>query len=331
MKKIGIKISTQKAKNQAGPKIKGSLEEQVKSKVKAQTYRKSGEQGSNYFSPAALRVFAMLLQGKVPHWHVVLGSGFGQALHLVPSDWQLITQFSFSKVPDLTQSSVQDHPGQFRLYHHSRSGKFVLFQMGRLHGYEGHSPRVVVSPVMLSRALGTVNYLLTNAAGGLDTAMRPGDVVILNDFMNLTGLNPLVGKNPQKTHQRDPQDWGPRFPDMGFPFEPLWQDKLLQLLKAEGLTPHKGAYIGVLGPHFETHFEIKLFSSWGLKAVGMSTVWEVIALRHSGARLAGMSLIANLGAGLSPEKLKHEQIIETCRASAAAILRAALNFLVIQD
>ncbi len=255
----------------------------------------------------------------VPHFHVVLGSGFGSALDGLP--WKLEAELSFAEIPGFPVSTVPDHAGKYRFYSHQ--GKVYCFQMGRIHGYEGHSARTVVSTVMAGRLAGVKNFLLTNASGGLLAAHQPGDIMIIRDQVNLTGQNPLVGENP--TH--DKKELGPRFPDMNSLFDSDWRRKLRKYSEQQGLRVSEGVYLGVLGPSFETPAEVQLFSAWGMGAVGMSTVWESVALKHSGARIAGLSLISNLAAGMSDETLDHLKILETCRSSAAKILRALQLFL----
>ncbi|MFN7728164.1 MAG: purine-nucleoside phosphorylase [Bdellovibrio sp.] len=265
------------------------------------------------------------LGSEVPYAHVVLGSGFGTSLDaLLVTDWSVVGEIKFQDVEGLIASTVQDHAGKYRLYKHKPTGKVVQFQMGRLHGYEGHDPRLVVMPVMIPRVAGVKNFLLTNAAGGLDRAMNPGDVMIIEDHVNLTGKNPLIGHNPIGP---DGQELGPRFPDMGHCYKPEWRARLQTHLEKHALKVHKGIYLGLLGPTFETHAEVRLYSAWGMKSVGMSTVWETIALHHSGAQVAGLSLISNLGAGLGQAALDHNSILETCRISAAQVMLAISDFL----
>lgn len=261
----------------------------------------------------------------LPSAHVVLGSGFGSALTgLSAGSWKMAAEISFAEVPGLSPSSVMDHAGAYRVYVHEKSKKSVLFQMGRIHGYEGHSPQAVVQTVMLSRFLGCENYILTNAAGGLDKQMTPGEVMVISDQINFTGMNPLYGPNPKRP---DGQEVGPRFPDMGNAYDDKWRASLKKILNREKFKFHEGVYLGLLGPSFESHAEVRLFASWGAKSVGMSTVWETIALKHSGARVAGLSMISNLGAGLAEQSLNHEDIIKTCRSSAAQIIKCASLFL----
>jgi purine-nucleoside phosphorylase len=254
----------------------------------------------------------------IPEMHIVLGSGFGAALDSI--SWKMEAELSFQEIEGFPSSTVPDHAGKFRFYSHQ--GKVYCFQMGRIHGYEGHSPKMVASTVMAGRLAGVKKFLLTNAAGGLSAAHHPGDIMLIRDQVNLTGQNPLVGENP--TFEK--KELGTRFPDMGSLYDPTWRAKLKKHCGDQGLRVHEGVYLGVLGPSFETPAEVQLFSSWGMGTVGMSTVWEAIALKHSGAKLAGISLISNLAAGMGEGNLDHLKILETCRTSAAKILRSIETF-----
>ncbi len=265
----------------------------------------------------ALSVYQKFLEKcslPVPSHHVVLGSGYGAALAGFP--WEHAGDLSFRDLPGFPASTVQDHAGSYRFF---RKGKHCIsFQMGRIHGYEGHPASQVVQPVMVPRLAGVKNFILTNAAGGLSAAHKPGDVMLIRDHVNLTGMNPLIGKNPVGV---DGKELGPRFPDMANMYDREFRNRLRKTLLSQPIGLHEGVYLGLLGPSFETPAEIQLFSAWGLQAVGMSTVWEAIALAHSGARVAGLSLISNLGAGLGEGTLDHNTILETCRVSAAAIVK----------
>ncbi len=268
--------------------------------------------------PQALSAYKKFLQERslpVPSYHVVLGSGYGAALSNF--SWEHAGDLSFRELSGFPISTVQDHAGSYRFF---RKGKHSLsFQMGRIHGYEGHSAALVIQPVMVPRLAGVKNFVLTNAAGGLAKEHKPGDVMLIRDHVNLTGMNPLVGKNPVGL---DGKDLGPRFPDMANLYDREFRVKMRRHCTAEALGVHEGVYLGLLGPSFETPAEVQLFSSWGLHAVGMSTVWEAIALAHSGAKVGGLSLISNLGAGLGEGILDHDTILETCRVSASRIVRA---------
>lgn len=276
-------------------------------------------------SAAALQFWQNFLTrqsiGKAPKLHTVLGSGFGAALtSLNPEKWDLVGELPFAQIPGFHASSVPDHAGTYRFYKHKKQDLFVCFQLGRLHGYEGHSPQDVVSTVLLPRLAGTENFLLTNAAGGLGAGFKPGDIMMIKDHVNMSGQNPLSGKNPKAP---DGRDIGQRFPDLTTLYKTGMLESLKQRLLGEKLSVHEGIYLGVAGPSFETPAEVRLYQQWGMGAVGMSTVWESIALGHSGANLAGLSLISNLGAGLTVgEPLDHFKILETSRASALQVVRA---------
>lgn len=271
-------------------------------------------------STTAYRRFLEKHKLSTPCLHVVLGSGFGTALSVFP--WEKVGDLSFTEVPGFPPSTVPDHAGSYRFYR--KGEKVISFQMGRLHGYEGHSAALVARTVMAPRLSGVKNFLLTNASGGLNPAFRPGDVMMIRDQVNLTGKNPLIGENPLGENGLE---IGPRFPDMTRLYDAEWRIQLGKLIKENGLDVHEGVYMGLLGPSFETPAEVQLYASWGIQAVGMSTVWEAIALRHSGARLVGLSLVSNLGAGMGDgATLDHLQILETCRSSASKIMGAVQKF-----
>lgn len=268
--------------------------------------------------------FLKKIGASTPHVHVVLGSGFGEALITLNPEWNFMGEIGFSEIPGLVSSTVQDHKGAYRVYFNNRLNKTIQFQMGRIHGYEGHSSQTVIKPVLLPRLSGVSRFILTNAAGGLDKNMNPGDAMIITDHVNLTGHNPLIGENPKDTNNTP---LGPRFPDMGNCYSTQNKNSFKKSLLHTGCQVHEGVYLGLLGPSFETHAEVKLFASWGLGAVGMSTVWETITLKHSGAQVMGLSLISNLGAGLSAQALDHESIVETCRKSASQIVNGIVHFI----
>ena len=287
---------------------------------------------NSYVTPEALAAFQAALKrvglNSAPDFHMVLGSGFGAALDSILKEtnaWRLMGELSFDEIPGLPVSTVQDHAGKYRFVENTKTGKKIVFQSGRLHGYEGHSAREAVVPVMISRLAGTSRFLLSNAAGGIDRAHTAGDVMIIRDHVNMTGQNPLTGENPVMPNGRE---LGPRFPDLSQVYEPQWMSEIEKLLQVEGVKCHRGIYMGLLGPSFETPSEVELYGRWGVHAVGMSTVWEAIALKHSGAQLAGLSLISNAACGLGDgQPLDHEKILETCRASALRIVKGILKWL----
>ena len=264
-----------------------------------------------------------------PSFQVVLGSGFKDALEQgVPPGFVIAAEVPFSSIPGIHPSTAPGHSGKYVFVRHRTQNLCGIIQVGRLHGYEGLEPREVVRTVLFPRELGVEHFFLTNAAGGMDPAHSTGDVMLIRDQINLSGKNPLSGTNPSRP---DGTPWGPRFQDLTRLFDREWTRELSVSLPSEGLKVHEGVYVGVAGPAFETPAEIRFFQGIGAHAVGMSTVWETVALKHSGARVCGISLISNIAAGLSdgadgePEELDHFAILDACKTSSTGILRAILT------
>jgi purine-nucleoside phosphorylase len=234
---------------------------------------------------------------RVPRAGVVLGSGLGEFADAV-ADPAVIP---YADIPHFKKAGVAGPAGRLVL---GRVGPApVAILQGRIHYYEGHDVADVVFPVRVLAALGARSLLLTNAAGGINPAFRPGDLMIIRDHINLTGLNPLRGANDDRL--------GPRFPDMSAAYDPAFQDIIAAALEEGGLPARRGVYAGLIGPSYETPAEIRMLATLGADAVGMSTVTEAIAARHAGLRLAGVSCITNLAAGISAGPLSHREVTET--------------------
>lgn len=261
----------------------------------------------------------------VPDIHAVLGSGIGSSFSdsWIPSNWKSIGVLPFKDLPAITAATAPGHPGIYRFFKETTSGQVLCLQIGRLHGYEGLPADEVVLSVLVPRMAGTENFILTNAAGGLKLEWPVGSVMMIRDHVNLTGQNPLTG------HVKigmDGKPIGPRFPDLSNAWDREFTEKLKFELSNANLQTQEGIYIGVPGPSFETPAEVRLFAQWGMGSVGMSTVWEAIALVHSGARVAGFSLISNLGCGLNPGViLDHFAILEASKGAAEKITHALFN------
>ncbi len=257
-----------------------------------------------------------------PRIHFVLGSALASAFEEIEverSGFRRVGELFFSEIPGLQGATAPGHSGIFKYLRHEHSGQGITFQVGRLHGYEGLTARQVAQPVMVSRLAGARQFILTNAAGSLDPSFEVGSVMVLRDHVNLTGQNPLVG--PNLTDEKGCA-LGPRFPDMSQVYGVPLSKALSTSMKDCGLKVNEGTYLGLLGPSFETPAEIALFSKWGLHAVGMSTVWEAIALQHSGAEIAGLSLISNQGCGLGGRiPLSHDEILVQSQRSAQKIIQ----------
>lgn len=261
-----------------------------------------------------------------PRFHAVLGSGLGLALaesRTAAPGWQLAGELPFKDVPGINPASAPGHSGVFKYFRNEKSGHAACFQVGRLHGYEGLDPSDVVRPVLASYFAGTKQFILTNAAGSLHRDFGIGSVMLLRDHVNLTGKNPLVGRNPLGP---DGKECGPRFPDLSRAYDRELSAELKKILAAGKFEVHEGVYLGLLGPSFETPAEIALFARWGLDAVGMSTVWEAIALKHAGARLCALSFISNLGCGLVDKPLDHDAVLDETSKSAKRVVDALFAF-----
>jgi purine-nucleoside phosphorylase len=232
-----------------------------------------------------------------PRVGVVLGSGLGEFADSVEDP----TVLAYADIPHFQGVSVPGHAGRLVL------GKIgpvsVAVMRGRIHYYEGHEIGDVVFPVRVLAALGVRGLLLTNAAGGINREFRPGDLMIIRDHINLTGVNPLRGANDERL--------GPRFPDMSALYDPAFQEIIAGALAEVGRKPQRGVYAGLSGPSYETPAEIRMLASLGADAVGMSTVPEAIAARHMGVRVAGISCITNPAAGVSDRPLTHREVTET--------------------
>jgi purine-nucleoside phosphorylase len=232
---------------------------------------------------------------------VVLGSGLGAWADGLAA----LKKIPYAEIPHMPRSTVVGHAGNLCV---GRSGDVpVACLQGRVHLYEGHEPERVVFAVRLLARLGCKAVLLTNAAGGLDPTWTPGDLMLITDHLNLMGKNPLSGPNEASL--------GPRFPDMTEAYDRELMDRGRDAAKQVGVTLREGVYAGLLGPTYETPSEIRMLQRLGANAVGMSTVPEVIALRHMGVRTAAISCVTNLGAGLSATKLDHSEVEATAKAT----------------
>ena len=247
-------------------------------------------------------------------WGLVI-SGSGLAVDLTPPTHGPIPLAELLPFP---VRSVIGHPhsAEMLLPHPERP---VLYLRGRVHAYQGYDPDQVVLPVRLAALLGAEVLIMTNAAGGLDPDCRPGQLSLVHDHLNLSGLNPLRGEPPA--------EWGPRFPDMTHAYEPKLRHQLARAASQLGIELREGVYAGLAGPSYETPAEIRMLRTLGANLVGMSTVLEVIAGCHMGLRCAVLSLITNQAAGVSDEPLDHEEVLQFGRAAAQDVRRLLIRVL----
>jgi purine-nucleoside phosphorylase len=236
---------------------------------------------------------------------VVLGSGLGAFADALEEAAVL----PFGEIPHFPASTVDGHRGA--LVVGLCRGVPVAVMKGRVHFYEGYRLDEVVFPVRVLGRLGVRALLLTNAAGAINPAFAPGDLMVIEDHVNLLG-NPLLGRNEDAL--------GPRFPDMSEAYDRRLRDALEAAGRAAGARVHRGVYVAMTGPSYETPAEIRMARVLGADAVGMSTVPEVIAARHVGMRVAGLSCLTNMAAGVSDRALDHAEVLETGERTKAALL-----------
>jgi purine-nucleoside phosphorylase len=231
-----------------------------------------------------------------PRVGVILGSGlgaFGDSLEDAVS-------VPYGEIPHFPTSTVVGHGGALALGR--CRGVPVAVMKGRVHFYEGYTLEQVVFPARVLGRLGVGTLVVTNAAGAVNTSYRPGELMVIEDHINLLG-NPMLGPNEHAL--------GERFFDMSEAYDRGLRDAALAACRAAGVRSHRGVYLALTGPSFETPAEIRAFRALGADAVGMSTVPEVIAARHMGIRVAGISCLTNMAAGVLDQKLDHREVLET--------------------
>lgn len=234
-----------------------------------------------------------------PQIGVVLGSGLGHfADHLEHG-----VAVPYGEIPHMPAVTVKGHGG--RLVFGELGHTQVVCLQGRVHSYEGHPPERVVFGVRLLARLGVHAVLLTNAAGGIRAGFAVGDLMLIRDHINLTGSNPLMGPNDER--------FGPRFVDLTRAYDVRVCEAALRAGLDAGVTLHEGVYAAMQGPSYETPSEIRMLKMLGADAVGMSTVPEVIALRHLDVPVAAISTITNLAAGLGQGALSHDEVEQAAR------------------
>lgn len=234
-----------------------------------------------------------------PKVGVILGSGLGSFVREIKAD----ATIPYSEIPYFSPPTVEGHSGNLIIG--QCGNKDVAILQGRNHFYEGHPMESVVFPTRTLALMGVEVLILTNSAGGYGDGMVAGDFMIIEDHINLMGTNPLMGPNIKEL--------GPRFPDMSEAYDKKLIALMENILIQQKTTYHKGVYCGVTGPTYETPAEIRMLKVLGGKAVGMSTVPEALAANHLGLRVAALSCITNLAAGVSKQRLTHEEVTETAK------------------
>jgi purine-nucleoside phosphorylase len=236
-----------------------------------------------------------------PEYGIVLGSGLGGLVKEI----QTIASIPYTSIPGFPISTVKGHGGN--LIFGLLGGKKVLALQGRFHFYEGYSMQEVTFPIRVMIALGMKKLILSNASGGMNPKYQIGDVVIINDHINLMPSNPLIGKNFDEL--------GPRFPDMSQPYDPAMIKLACDVAAKMNITFHTGVYAGVSGPCFETPAEYRYMRAIGADIVGMSTVPEVIVGRHQDIPCFAISIVTDLGGFETAQKVSHEEVLKVANAA----------------
>lgn len=244
---------------------------------------------------------------------VVLGSGLGGFANSLSG----AVSIRYQDIPHFPSSSVTGHQGH--LVAGTLEGVPLYVMSGRAHAYEGYSAQDVVFPARVLGTLGVRALVLTNAAGAVNTAFQPGELMIITDHINLTGLNPLVGP--------ELPDLGQRFTDLSAAYDPKLAEACDRAARRIGLTLRKGVYAGLLGPSFETPAEIRMLRTLGADAVGMSTVLETIAAQQMGLRVLGVSCLSNMAAGILPQKINHAEVMEIGRRVQSVFIELMTSLL----
>ena len=232
-----------------------------------------------------------------PETGIILGSGLGDFADEIDKS----VVIPYEEIPNFKKVKVKGHAGN--LVVGMVSGKPVAVLQGRYHFYEGHDIRDIVFPVRVLCSLGIQNLLITNAAGGINSAFAPGDLMVISDHINLMGENPLSGDNDERI--------GPRFPDMSTIYDKVLSEKIISTARSMKISIKSGVYAGLRGPSYETPAEIRMLKTIGADSVGMSTVPECIAAKHMGMKVAGISCITNFAAGIIDQPLDHSEVTET--------------------
>lgn len=238
---------------------------------------------------------------------LILGSGLGEYAESLSNKRYLY----YADIPGFPCSDVVGHKSRFVIG--EKFGKTFVIMQGRFHYYEGFPQSILSVGVRALKRLGIENLLVTNAAGGVNTSYHAGSLMLISDHINMSGSNPLIGKNLS--------DFGPRFPDLSNAYDAKLRTALKSLAGENGIALEEGVYLMMPGPCYETPAEIRMARAIGADAVGMSTVPEVITAAHCGMKTIGISLITNMAAGVLDKPLSHEEVTETANLAAKSFSR----------
>lgn len=248
-----------------------------------------------------------------PHAGIILGTGLGNLVDQI----QVEAALDYDQIPHFVNSTVIGHRG--RLVCGMLQNVPVMVMEGRFHMYEGYSLRQITFPVRVMKAAGAELLIVSNASGGMNPHYRCGDLVVIEDHINLMGDNPLIGVNDDRL--------GPRFPDMCEPYDLALVDRVLEVARRENIVAHQGVFVAVAGPNLETRAEYRFLRSIGADVVAMSTVPEVIVAVHAGLRVLGLSIVTDmcLPDAIKPANIEH--IIATANAAQPRLTKLVVGAL----
>jgi purine-nucleoside phosphorylase len=251
----------------------------------------------NYLKAVARteRFIRLKIAGKRPHVGIILGSGLSKAVPLLSSRIEI----PYHKIPGFPKTTVAGHLG--RLVFGEHRGVCVVIMQGRLHYYEGHSLGEVVFPLRVLKSLGIESLLITAAVGSLNPKIKPGDVVVINDHLNLMGHNPMRGLSGTQ--------FGTMFPDLSLAYSPKLSQIALSVCRRRKIRAHSGVYVAVSGPSYETPAEVRAFRKLGGDVVGMSVIPEAIVAAQMGLKTAAVTWVSNMGSGLNGAILSHADVL----------------------
>lgn len=242
-----------------------------------------------------------------PKVGVILGSGLGDLVDSVENREYI----DYKDIPNFPVSTVKGHEG--RLVFGTIHGVEVMLMQGRFHFYEGYNMKEVTYPVFVMKSLGIDKLIVTNACGGINTSFEPGTLMLITDFINLMGTNPLIGANDER--------FGPRFPDMSEPYKLEWINRAKEIAADLNIDAKEGVYTACTGPCYETAAEIRMMAAQGADAVGMSTVPETMIANYLGMDVLGISCITNMATGIQKMKHSHERVVEIAKKASTDLCR----------
>jgi purine-nucleoside phosphorylase len=250
---------------------------------------------------------------RAPRVGIILGTGLGGFAKQVDAE----AVIGYETLPHFPRATALGHRGQFVCG--TIAGLGVVTMEGRFHLYEGYSAAQITLPVRVMKALGVELLIISNASGGMNPQFRPGDILVIEDHINLMSANPLVGPNDESL--------GPRFPDLSRPYDPDLIERALAIAEREGITAHRGVYVALTGPNYETRAEYRFLRMIGGDVVGMSTVPEVIVAAHMGLRVLALSTITNVALPDDQPPTSGQEVIDVAAHAEEKVRKIVLGIL----